>query len=307
MSYSPADPATIVSPFHADNATWSTLLTNHDQLYQYFRPPVVDNRTATASVTSGSATDVYEFECLGNADLAPITFRVRCSTAGGNGTLTCASDASTNTATINGAEAWYTVSVTPTAKDSICKVKLHKGTGTTMYAHAVEAYLAPSAPAKAPLASLFVRGHTRWDDADSQINTEIATRLLNGPPALAVERPVCVMSALAPINASTGGKDASILTVTNTTSQECVLRALFPAYDVVARRYKIRMRLRNSASAGPVMLRVGAFQESHTPSSTDEWWTTSATFAPGVYWLEIYANPGGLKYQQVPTVQVWRA
>lgn len=307
MSYTPLDPTTLVTPLDGNAAAWTTFLTNHDQLYQYYRPPIIDNRTAPATVTSAVATDIYEFECLGNADLAPISFRVRCTTTGGNGTLTCLSGATSNTATINGAEAWYTVAVTPTTADSVCKVQLHKGTGTSMEAVAVQAYLTPSAPAAGVLASTFARAWTGWDNANYPIPSEVVSRYLNGPPALARERPVCVASALAPINASTSTKSAGNLTAYNDTTQTCLVILDLPACDELARRYKFRMRLRNSSGVGALILKVGAFEESYTPASTGEWWTTSATLAPGPHRVEVLAKPGTTKGQQLSTLQIWRA
>lgn len=307
MSYAPLDPTVLVAPLDGNAAAWTTLYTNHDQLYQYYRPPIVDNRTATATSTSASAEDVYEFECLGNYDLAPLSFRVRCTTTGGNGTLTCLAGASSNTATINGAAAWYTVAVTPSAADCVCKVQLNKGTGTTMTADAVQCYTTPSAPGAGTLTSAFVRAYGRWDDANVPIPSEVVSRYLNGPPTLARERPVCVASALAPINAGAGGKSAGNLMTYNDTIQSCILQIYLPACDELARRYKFRMRLRNSASVGALLLKVGAWEESYTPASAGEWWTTSATLAPGPHKVVISAEPGTVKTQQVATLQIWRA
>ncbi len=307
MAYSESDPTEILAPLDGNAAVFANILANHDVLYDVYAPPILDNRTATATVTSGSATDVYELESLGNADLQPLTFRVRCTTTGGNGTLTCVVGAASSTTTINGAEAWYSVSVTPLVADPVCKVQLHVGTATSVAAAAVQVYVVPAAPAAAPLASGFVRGNTYWDNANSPIPSELVSRFFNGPRLIAIERPVCVASAVAPINASLVAKNSGVLVVYGTSYQECVLRMHVPRCDSVARRYKIRLRLRNSASVGPVMAKIGAWEDTHTPSTTGEWWTTEATLPPGPHELSVFAHPGAALGQQVATAQVWRA
>lgn len=307
MAYSETDPTEITAPLDGNDAVFANILANHDELYGVYAPPILDNRTSTATVTSGSATDIYEFEALGNADLQPITFRVRVTTTGGNGTLTCTAGAASNTAAINGAEAWYSVSVTPLVVDPVCKVQLQVGTASSVAANAVQAYIVPAAPGVPPLASGFTRGNTYWDNASSPIPSELISRLFNGPRLIAIERPVCIASAVAPINASLAAKGDGPIVVYNTAYQECVLRMRIPRCDSVARRYKVRMRLRNSASVGPVMVKIGAWEDTHTPSTTGEWWYTSATMGPGPHELSVMANPGTALGQQVATVQVWRA
>ena len=308
MSYTPNDPSTQIPPYAMNGALWAAELANLDALYTDYAPPIVDNQTSFSSVTSAvTDTEVYQFKVRGNRDAQSVVVRVHVTCTGGNGTLTVKHGSSTQTAALTGAAAWYSVTLTSPGPDAVVRVSMICTTATGLAADGIVAYLSPSAPAIAPLASGFRRGYSVIDDANEPINTEHVQRLMLGPTHVAIDRPVCVVSALGPSNAAFTGKGLSYMVAYHTAFYDNMIRSRFPrGCDESSRVYTIDMLCRVAAVGPTYHVRIGAWEWEYQPTALSEWVSKTITLAPDEAEVQVSINTGATGAAQVNALQIWR-
>lgn len=301
MAYDP--PPTIVTRLYGDDPIWSTVVTNHGEVQEGYSPAIID-APFRITQTSTSDTTRAHFRVRTNAALHPVRFRFRAGCTVGSGTIKCVVGAASTDQAVTGAQSWYTVDVTPLVADPDCELlaKVTSG-GHSLEVTALQVYLAPAAGSD--VTGWVDVDETVWATTDSPIPSRVVEDLLNGVVLVARDRPFCIFSRVADVQATVSGKTVEAWGVDNSDAWQVAGRAFLGQRNNLAPRGTCRLDAYvTRTGTADISIAVGAARWEFTASS-DGWYTSTIQLDTGAP-IVVSAAPGASDEVAVRTLQIWR-
>jgi hypothetical protein len=309
MAYVPIDRAALVNGLAGSSSLYPDIVANHDECYEAHEPPIIDQPLGGAAVAAGVTDSLYYvWRVRGNRDLRTVRIRIRAEAAGGSGTITARLGGATGTATVTGAEAWYTIDLVPlTGVLVAASLSMTTPGGVTMNLHRLQCRTVGQAPAAGQLKSLFRKGYPGMYAADAPIASEHVSRLIDGPVRVALDLPACVSVHLSRITTS-GGKRFGDWQGSLSTAWEVVGRSRLPRADEVARDYVIDVHTVESGSGGQAQITIGAasFTIPSMGGTAGGWSQDVKNLGPGPHEIRASVAAGGGNTARITTMQIWR-
>lgn len=301
MAYDP--PPTIVTRLYGDDPIWSTVVNNNSEVQATYNPAIID-QPWLITTTSTSFTTRAHFRVRTNAALHPVRFRFRAGCTVGAGTIKCAVGAASTDQAVTGAQAWYTVDVTPLVSAPDCSIQTKVTTGgDSLEITALQVYLVPAAGSD--VAGWVDVDETVWATTDSPIPSRVVEDLLNGVVLVARDRPFCIFSRVADVQATVTGKSPEAWGVDNSTTWQVAGRAFLGERNSIATRGTCRLDAYvTRTGTADVSVAIGAARWEFTASS-DGWYTTTLQLDTGAP-IVVSAAPGATDEVAVRTLQIWR-
>ena len=277
MSYSPQYLSNLIPPIPtkmASGSGWQRVRANHGQLFRYYEPTVAQwAGNPLETLTTGASEDLLRFRSRNGADFAVggvgLQLRVdvmarRTNGAAAAAVLSLAGGTALVSANVSGITfAKVTLTATPTSDDEEWTITGLASAGDSLEVASMVAYWVSTAPGNRAYASGFRQAESYWDKDDVAVSTELAARLLNGPIAIAKDRPACVFSHLWRVNATAsaftkyGDVDYSAWGTEEATEAVVVGQGRIPCSDIRPRPFIVTYYLRSSASSTGT-IRIGA-------------------------------------------------
>lgn len=203
MSYVPQDVEDFVPPFASNNGVLDGVWANHNEIRDAYEQHIA--AFTGRYQTNAADTLLWRFTQKGNKGLGDVVAEVRYVSPGGDFDLELrnAANSVSNVVSITGAAtATATLTVTPLSSDDDYEIRITRTAGATVLSiDAIQVYCtAPTVPGSiddwenAPATN-------PWLVTDAAVAVEHMTRLLNGPTALAKDRPHCLFSHIRPTRA----------------------------------------------------------------------------------------------------------
>ena len=314
MAYIPIDPEDFTPPFGASGDPYGQTWKNHGEVIDAYEQHLATCGQATA--TSGATALVFRFKARGGAGLGDITVTLRADPNGSTFDMVLADSGATCTATTSvtgAAVGTHTVSVTPTVADTDYTLTFTRTAGATNLE--IAGWLAVSeAPATITDVPNLVpeAPGNYWQASTFPVSTEHMERLLNGPPALALDRPHCLFSHIAPDTALATVKATPDfqywgMQAASATANQYTLAGFggFELTDPRPRTLTVDAYIAaDDVVNSEVELRIGGWSWKPAVSG---WSRTTVTLAPG--WLDVAATVSSDDTEAAvwQTLQIWRA
>lgn len=310
MAYSPADPAQIVARLAGDSTQYTSLVgLNGSELYQVYRPPIVEHDRTISVAASATNQRVFAWMLRGNRDLLQVRVRVYATGTGGTSTLTALVGGTSGTASPAGAGAWYTINITPPMRGPIaCELQATTPLGVTVDIERIQVYLVMAAPGSGVLRSGFVQSAASWLVSGQPVPTEYIERLLSQPSRIARDRPACVAMHLSELSSSGGAKDVGNWHSNSTSNWETVGRLRVPRCDLRTRSYWIDAYTLESSSGGQALIAIGntTLEIANMGGTTGRWTSKRVSLGVGPHDIRASIKPGGANSARIAALQVWR-
>lgn len=322
MSYQPQYLSNLVPPIPTkspSDSAWQRVISNHGQLFRYYEPTVAQWAGNPLKSSSGLAENLLRFRSRNGADFAisgvGIELRVdivarRVGSSGLPSVVALAGGAALVQVNVTSPTfIKHTLTSAPANDDEEWTITGLAAAGDTLEVASMVAYWVASTPSSRAYPSGFRRAETGWDKDDVAVSTELAARLLNGPVAIAKDRPACVFSHLWRANATAaaftkyGDVDYSAWGTESATEVVMVGAGRVPASDIRPRPYIVTYYLRSSASSTG-SIRIGA---AVYPVTANGWQSFQIELSPVDVDIiaTIDAQASG-EWAYFESVQVWR-
>lgn len=310
MAYSPADPAQLVARLAGDSTQYTSLVgLNGSELYQLYRPPIIEHDRTISVAASATNQRVYAWMLRGNRDLLQVRIRVYATGTGGASTLTAYVGGTSGTASPSGAGAWYTINITPPMRGPIaCELQATTPLGVTVDIERIQVYLVLAAPGTGKLKSGFIQSSATWLVAGEPVPTEYIERILAQPSRIARDRPACVAMHLAELSSSGGAKDVGNWHSSSTTNWEPVGRLRVPRCDRRTRSYWIDAYTLESTSGGQATIAIGnqTLEIANMGGTVGRWSSKRISLGVGPHDIRASIKPGAGNSARIAALQVWR-
>lgn len=320
MSYVPQYLSNLIPPISTTaGAGWQRTRANHGQLFRFYQPTVAQWAGNPLVSSSGLDEDLLRFRSRNGADfvVGGVGLRLRVEIVARR----VGSSGLPSVIALKGGVPMVQVSVTsptflaysltanPATDDEEWTISGVAAAGDSLEVASMVAYWDPTTPSTRAYPSGFRQAETYWQKPDAPVSTELAARLLNGPVAIAKDRPSCVFSHLwrasttASAFAKYGDVDYSAWGVESAPDVVMVGAGRIPASDIRPRPFIVTYYLRSSASSTGT-IRIGA---AVYPVTANGWQSFQVELSP--IDVDIIAtidaqSPGEWAYFE--SVQVWR-
>jgi len=275
MSYDPQYLSNLIPPIVtkvAGGSAWQRCRDNHNQLFRYYEPTVAQWAGDVVFTNTGADVDLLRFRSRNGEDYIVagkgLQLRVtlmarRVGLSGLPSVLSLKGGAAVVSSNVTAASfTSVTLTADPVNTDEEWTVSGLAAAGDQLEVCSLVAHWISTTPGTRAYLSGYRQAESGWDKDDAAVSTELAARLLNGPIAIAKDRPSCVFSHLWRVNV-TGASfvksddvDFSAWGAEETGTRVVVGVGRVPCADIRARSYVVQYFLRSShASTGQI--RVG--------------------------------------------------
>lgn len=322
MSYQPQYLSNLVPPIPTklpSLSAWQRVRGNHGQLFRYYEPTVAQWAGDPLQSSSGLDENLLRFRSRNGADFAVggvgLQLRVdivarRVGSSGLPSVLSVSGGAALVQTNVTSATfAVHTLTATPAIDDEEWTINGLAGAGDTLEVGSMVAYWVATAPGTRAYPSGFRQAETAWNKDDIAVSTEFAARLLNGPVAIAKDRPACVFSHLWRASTTSsdftkyGDVDYSAWGVEEASETVMVGAGRIPACDIRPRPFVVTYYLRSSASSTG-SIRIGA---AVYPVTANGWQAFQLDLPPVDVDIIATVDAQGVgEWAYFESVQVWR-
>lgn len=301
MAYDP--PPIIVTQLLGDDPAWAQVVDNHGQIQAEYSPAILD-APFRVTQTSTSFTTRAHFRVRKNEALHPVRFRIRAGCTVGAGTIKCVVGAASQDQAVTGAQAWYTVDVTPLVADPDCEIRARVTTGgDSLEITALQVYLAPVTGTD--VADWVDVDSAVWATTDSPIPSRVVEDLLNGIVLVSRDRPFCTFSRVSDVQATVSGKTVEAWGVDNSTAWQVAGRGFYGQQNNLSTNGVSRVDAYiTRTGTADISIAIGATRWEFT-ASADGWYTTTLRLGQGAP-IIVSAAPGATDEVAVRTLQIWR-